>query len=246
MDMEKAKQAARLNARIIAGELGSLGITVNCAPVLDIPQSSADPIIGDRAAGDTVELAAALGGAACEGFLDGGILPVIKHIPGHGRADVDSHKGLPVVDAPLEELEAVDFAPFRALNRMPWAMTAHVLYKAADDTAPATMSGIVIQQLIRESIGFDGLLISDDLSMRALSGDIEDLAGSSVKAGCDVVLHCNGDIDEMKAVVKGCGRLGSSSRRRLKRAEAMRRRAGEFDLVAATKRLNELLEYNVA
>ncbi len=241
-DMEKARRAARLNARLIADELAGLGVTVNCAPVLDIPQSGADPIIGDRAAGDTVELAVALGEAACEGFLDGGILPVIKHIPGHGRANVDSHKALPVVDTPLEDLEAVDFAPFRALNNMPWAMTGHVLYKVLDDTLPATMSGHVIKRVIREGIGFDGLLISDDLSMEALSGNMENLAESSVAAGCDVVLHCNGDIDEMRAVVEGCGRLGTISRQRFERAEAMRRRADELDTVAAARYLNELLK----
>ncbi len=241
-DIEKAVEAARLNARLIAAQLDGLGITVNCAPVLDVPQPGSGPVIAERAAGHTPELAAMLGQASCEGFLDGGILPVIKHIPGLGRAKVDSHMELPVVEARLDELKAVDFAPFKALKHMPWAMTAHVVYKALDDREPATASSKVIERTIRGTIGFNGLLISDDLSMKALSGSLEERARAALKAGCDVALHCNGQMAEMVSVARGCAAMSGLSWRRFERGLAMARKPDEIDAGAARQRLDGLLE----
>jgi beta-N-acetylhexosaminidase len=234
--------AAKLNARLLAAELLDLGITVDCAPVLDVPQSDADPIIGDRAAGATPEEATVLGRAACDGFLSGGVLPVIKHMPGHGRATVDSHKKLPVVDAPLKELERIDFVPFRALNDMPWAMTAHVVYTALDPRHPATLSAPTIRAL-RKTIGFGGVLVSDDLGMHALSGDFADRARGALAAGCDLVLHCSGQLDEMKAVAKGTRKLDAAGAERVARAEAMRQKPApfSFDPEEGLARLNKLL-----
>lgn len=240
-DPERAVAASRLNAQLIAAELADLGITVDCAPVLDVPQADADPIIGDRAAGKTPEEAVVLGRAICDGLLDGGVLPVIKHVPGHGRATVDSHKKLPVVATPVQELDRIDFAPFRALKAMPWAMTAHVVYSAIDPRLPATLSPSVVQQVIRDRIGFDGLLLSDDLGMQALEGDMGGRAAAALKAGCDVVLHCSGNMDEMEAVAAGATTLSRAGARRLARGEAMRRRRGGFDSVAARRRLEHLL-----
>ena len=209
-----AREITRLGARLIAHDLHSLGINVDCVPVLDVPDPKGHEIIGDRAYGDTPEQVATLGRAAAEGLLAGGVLPIIKHIPGHGRAMADSHLELPVVKAKLAELDARDFAPFRVLSDMPMAMTAHVVYTAIDRRSPATTSKKAIKKIIRESIGFDGLLMSDDLSMKALSGDFRQRAKDSLSAGCDVVLHCNGDMAEMKAVMSGVGRMGKEARRR--------------------------------
>lgn len=209
-----AREITRLGARLIAHDLHALGINVDCVPVLDVPDPKGHEIIGDRAYGDTPEQVATLGRAAAEGLLAGGVLPIIKHIPGHGRAMADSHLELPVVNAKLAELDARDFAPFRVLSDMPMAMTAHVVYTAIDRKNPATTSKKAIKKIIRESIGFDGLLMSDDLSMKALSGDFKQRAKDSLSAGCDVVLHCNGDMTEMKAVMSGVGRMGKEARRR--------------------------------
>lgn len=209
-----AREITRLGARLIAHDLHALGINVDCVPVLDVPDPKGHEIIGDRAYGDTPEQVATLGRAAAEGLLAGGVLPIIKHIPGHGRAMADSHLELPVVNAKLAELDARDFAPFRVLSDMPMAMTAHVVYTAIDRKNPATTSKKAIKKIIRESIGFDGLLMSDDLSMKALSGDFKQRAKDSLSAGCDVVLHCNGDMAEMKAVMSGVGRMGKEARRR--------------------------------
>jgi len=209
-----AREITRLGSRLIAHDLTSLGINVDCVPVLDVPDPKGHEIIGDRAYGDTPQQVATLGRAAAEGLLAGGVLPIIKHIPGHGRAMSDSHLELPVVKAKLAELDERDFAPFRVLSDMPMAMTAHVVYTAIDRNRPATTSKKAIKKIIRESIGFDGLLMSDDLSMKALSGDFKQRAKDSLSAGCDVVLHCNGDMAEMKAVMSGVGRLGKEARRR--------------------------------
>ncbi len=209
-----AREITRLGARLIAHDLHALGINVDCVPVLDVPDPKGHEIIGDRAYGDTPEQVATLGRAAAEGLLAGGVLPIIKHIPGHGRAMADSHLELPVVNAKLAELDARDFAPFRVLSDMPMAMTAHVVFTAIDRKNPATTSKKAIKKIIRESIGFDGLLMSDDLSMKALSGDFKQRAKDSLSAGCDVVLHCNGDMAEMKAVMSGVGRMGKEARRR--------------------------------
>jgi len=216
-DSERGLHAARLGARLIAAELRSVGVTVDCLPVLDAPVRGAHDVIGDRAYGDEPGLIAALGLAVAEGLMSGGVLPVVKHMPGHGRARCDSHKNLPVVDASLEELEGRDFAPFYALRALPLAMTAHVVYTALDPDYPATTSTTVIGETIRGRIGFEGLLMSDDLSMKALKGDFEARTRAALAAGCDLVLHCNGDMAEMEAVAAEAKPLEGES---LKRSEA--------------------------
>ncbi len=241
-DRDLAIEAARLNAQLIAEDLTGLGITVNCAPVLDVPAPGAHDIIGDRAFGDDPGTVAALGLATAEGFLSMGVLAVIKHIPGHGRAGADSHHDLPVVDASLADLEDTDFPPFRALRHMPWAMTAHVVYSALDEAAPATTSAVVIRDVIRGAIGFDGVLVSDDLSMKALKGTMRDRASAALAAGCDVVLHCCGDMEEMQAVAEGVGRLSGPAAERLRRGDAMRGQTPEWDRAAALGRLTDILK----
>ena len=239
------REASVLAARLIADDLSMLGITVDCAPVLDLAMAGADPIIGDRTYGATPATVADFGRAACEGLLAGGVLPVIKHIPGHGRATVDSHKALPVVTAAASELVESDFAPFRALHDMPWAMTAHIVYQALDPDHPATLSRRLIDETIRASIGFDGVLISDDLSMAALPGTVAERAKGALEAGCDVVLHCNGDPVEMTAIAGSIGPLTPAAHRRLARGEARRRAADQgavaFDRAMAEARLDALL-----
>ena len=237
----RARAAAWRVARLIADDLGQLGITVDCAPVLDVPVTGADPVIGDRAWGHDPRLVAENGLAVCDGLMAGGVLPVIKHIPGHGRATVDSHRALPVVDTPLAELDSTDFAPFRALNGMPWAMTAHVLYTAIDPDRPATLSPHVIGEVIRAGIGFDGVLLCDDLSMAALGGKIETRAWDALLAGCDLVLHCNGILDEMEAIAGAIGPMSDAARRRVAAAEARRHAPGAFDRYAAERELAALL-----
>ncbi|MBX7248197.1 MAG: beta-N-acetylhexosaminidase [Caulobacteraceae bacterium] len=218
-DPMTARELARLGGRLIAHDLRALGINVDCAPVLDVPQPGAHDIIGDRAFGAEPARIAALGRAQAEGLLAGGVLPVIKHIPGHGRAMADSHHDLPVVDAPRKQLEAVDFSTFRANSDMPAAMTAHIVYTAIDRQKPATQSRKVMS-VVRKDIGFSGLVITDDLSMKALGGDFQSRARDSVAAGCDVVLHCNGVMEEMKGVVAGAGELKGEARRRAAQALA--------------------------
>ncbi|MBV8090483.1 MAG: beta-N-acetylhexosaminidase [Alphaproteobacteria bacterium] len=238
-----AELAARLGARLIADDLQPLGITVDCLPVLDVPVPGADPVIGDRAYGSEPARVARLGRAVCQGLLEGGVLPVIKHIPGHGQARVDSHRACPVIEAAEEELRCSDFAPFRALRDMPWAMTAHIVYMAIDPTAPATVSTLVISQVIRKEIGFEGVLVSDDLSMRALGGEIGARAGAALAAGCDLVLHCNGDLRQMEAIVAATGPISGETAARLARGEALRRNCATdgFDRGAAEEQLDELL-----
>jgi beta-N-acetylhexosaminidase len=208
---------ARLGARLMAEDLAEVGVNVDCAPVLDVPVAGAHDIIGDRAYGTDPETVAAFGRAVAEGLMAGGVLPVMKHVPGHGRAGADSHKALPVVDAPRAALEAQDFAPFRALADLPMAMTAHVVYTALDPAGPATTSATVIAGIVRGAIGFDGLLMSDDLSMEALSGSYRERAGAALAAGCDLALHCNGAMAEMRGVVEAAPRLAGKA---LARAQA--------------------------
>jgi len=236
-----AREALRLNFRLIGRELADLGIDVDCAPVLDVPVSGAHDVIGDRAYGLTAEAVSALAGEVIEGLLDEAVLPVIKHIPGHGRSMVDSHHDLPVVEASLTELEAQDFPPFRAFRHAPWAMTAHVVYTALDAQAPATTSAKVIREVIRGAIGFDGLLISDDLSMKALGGSFEGRTTASLDAGCDVVLHCNGDMAEMLAIASAVRPLTDAALIRLARGEAMKRQPKAFDVAVAVSRVDALL-----
>jgi beta-N-acetylhexosaminidase len=192
--------AARLGARLIACDLEHLGIDIDCLPVADLPVPGADPVIGDRAYGDTPSKVAALAKAAAEGLMAGGVLPVLKHLPGHGRAAADSHLKLPVVDAARAELESTDFAAFRPLVGLPLGMTAHVVFSAYDPVNPATTSVTMVQDVIRDSIGFKGLLMSDDVSMGALSGSLAERTRAALAAGCDIVLHCNGELAEMEAV----------------------------------------------
>ena len=227
----QAEVAVRLGARLIADDLRDLGITVGCMPVLDVPVTGAHPVIGDRAYGSEPGRVTKLARAACRGLLEGGVLPVVKHIPGHGRARVDSHHGCPVVETETDELSRTDFVPFHALAAMPWAMSAHIVYRAIDMTAPATLSRRVISEVIRGVIGFDGVLVSDDLSMHALGGDIAERPGRALAAGCDLVLHCNADRSEMEAIVAGAELISVLSAGRLARAEAMRHRfeMKEFD-----------------
>lgn len=204
---------ARLAGRLMAHDLHSLGITVDCAPVLDVPVAGAHDVIGDRAFSSDPAEVAALGRAVAEGLIAGGVLPVIKHIPGHGRAGADSHAALPVVEASREALEA-DFLPFRTLTDMPLAMTAHVVYTAIDPRRPATTSRRVMQSVVRRAIGYDGLVMTDDLSMNALEGSLPERAQRAYAAGCDVVLHCNGKLDEMRQVAREARPLAGRARQR--------------------------------
>jgi beta-N-acetylhexosaminidase len=241
-DAEAAREAALLNARLLAHEVGELGITVDCLPCLDILVPGASDVIGDRSFGADPVRIADLGKAVVDGLLMGGVLPVIKHIPGHGRALVDSHHDLPRVDADLATLRASDFPPFAELVGEYWAMTAHVIYQAIDPDRPATLSPTVIQQTIRQEIGFDGALISDDLSMKALTGGFERRAADSLAAGCDLVLHCNGDAEEMAAVMAGTGPLTGEAMRRVQMGERARRAwVQPLDPAAARARLDALL-----
>ncbi len=217
-DPSEAKRLASGSARLIAHELHDLGINVDCLPVADVPQPGAHDIIGDRAYSEDPEEVSALAGAAAEGLLAGGVLPVLKHIPGHGRAAVDSHVSLPVVDADIETLRSVDFVPFRNLRHLPTAMTAHVIYTAIDPERPATLSPTVISDIIRGEIGFDGLLMTDDLSMGALSGSLAERTAAAIEAGCDMALHCNGDMEEMQQVASQAPQLDGLAADRAARA----------------------------
>jgi len=220
VDPAAAVEAARLNGRLLAAELEPLGIDVDCVPVLDLPAEGAHDVIGDRAFGDDPAMVARLGRATAEGLAAGGVMPVMKHMPGHGQARSDSHLALPVVDASAGALEGRDFAPFRALADLPAGMTAHLVYTAFDPARPATLSPVVIGEVIRGRIGFGGLLLSDDLGMSALSGTLPERAAAAVAAGCDAVLHCNGSVAEMAAVAKAVPPASAAALARLDRARA--------------------------
>ncbi len=228
-DPQEACAFAALAARQTAADLRALGINTNCAPVLDLPVAGAHDVIGNRAYGTTIEQVVALGGAVAAGLMAGGVLPVIKHIPGHGRATADSHHALPVVGTARAELETTDFAPFRALAHLPAAMTAHVLFTAIDDARPASTSPIVTADVIRGDIGFGGLLMSDDVSMKALGGSFGDRATAVLAAGSDVVLHCNGNMAEMEAVAAACPALVGPALARLEAATAILQRREPFE-----------------
>jgi beta-N-acetylhexosaminidase len=234
LDRDKALTAARLGGRLIAEDLVAIGIDVDCIPVADIPVDGADRVIGDRAFGHTPEQVSALAGAMADGVLSAGVLPVVKHLPGHGRATADSHLKLPVVDTDRATLEATDFAAFRALSSLPIGMTAHVVFSAIDAVQPATTSAIMIRDVIRGSIGFRGLLMSDDVSMGALSGTLGERSHAALAAGCDLVLHCNGDLPEMRAVAEAVPELAGEAAARADRALALRQKGSEID-VAATR-----------
>ena len=241
-DADAGREAAWINGRLLAHMLAEVGITVDCAPVCDVPVEGAHDIIGDRAFSRDPGVVIALARATADGLLAGGVLPVIKHIPGHGRAFADSHAELPVVEADRASLEATDFAPFRALADLPLAMVAHVVLKEIDPTAPASTSPIVVREVVRgTSIGFGGLLFSDDLSMNALQGDPRARAEAVLAAGMDVVLHCNGDLDEMRGLIGAVPVLSGAASERWARAEAMRHAPEPADIAALTNRLAELL-----
>lgn len=211
---------ARLAARMMAHDLREVGIDVDCAPVLDVPVAGAHDVIGDRAYALQPDEVARIGRAAAEGLLAGGVLPVIKHMPGHGRAGADSHHNLPHVSAGLDALRDHDFRPFRHLADMPMAMTAHVVFDAIDPAGPATTSRKVFRRIIRGEMRYDGLVMTDDLSMKALSGDFADRASAAYAAGCDMILHCNGVMDEMARIAEAARPLAGAARRRARAALA--------------------------
>jgi beta-N-acetylhexosaminidase len=239
-DPEAALEAVFLNHRLMAHELMALGFDADCAPCVDLRVPGAHDIIGDRSYSTDPTVVSALGRAAIDGLLAGGVAPVIKHIPGHGRAGADSHLELPVVTTPGPVLEQTDFAPFRALADAPMAMTAHVVFTAVDPDACVTLSHRAITTVIRGHIGFDGLLMSDDLSMKALGGAFEDRTRGALDAGCDVVLHCNGDLAEMRPIVSATPELAGRAAERAAAARAIARRVQPFEPAAAEARLADL------
>jgi beta-N-acetylhexosaminidase len=241
IDRKLGLTAARLSARLIAADLIDLGVTVDCLPLADVPVAGADAVIGARAYGTEPGKVAAIARAVTEGLEQGSVLPVLKHIPGHGRATADTHFKLPVVDTPKAELERTDFAAFQPLADLPMAMTAHVVFSALDPAQPATTSATIIEQVIRGSIGFQGLLMSDDVSMNALAGSIAERTRAIVSAGCDMVLHCNGNLDEMREVAREAPVLSGKALDRAKRALASRKAAQPFDRMAARAELDELI-----
>jgi beta-N-acetylhexosaminidase len=238
---EDAREAVYLNARLIAHDLAAIGLNVDCMPVLDVPVEGADAVIGDRAFAPDPAAIITLGRAAIDGLLEGGVLPVMKHVPGHGRAKLDSHKALPRVATPLETLSATDFVTFRSLNRCPLAMTAHVVYEAIDSHRPATTSPKIVRDVIRGEIGFDGVLMSDDISMGALEGPLKVRTKAALFAGCDIVLHCNGLMAEMKEVAEELKPVEGVVQRRIQHATALLAPPSDFDPVQAEARLAELL-----
>jgi beta-N-acetylhexosaminidase len=241
-DPASALEAARMGARLIANDLLLLGIDVDCLPLADVPSPDADPIIGDRAYGESAVKVAAIAAAIADGLMEGGVLPVLKHLPGHGRATADSHLSLPTVTADRSSLEAVDFSAFRPLAGLALGMTAHVVFSAFDPVAPATTSVTMVQDVIRDSIGFEGLLMTDDISMGALSGSLVERSVAALDAGCDIILHCNGRIEEMRAVAGAVPGLAGMAERRAVAALAGRRKPKrEIDLVEVRRAFAALL-----
>jgi beta-N-acetylhexosaminidase len=240
-DLGKGIEACRINGRLLAAELLDLGVNVDCVPCLDIPAPGSHDIIGDRAFGTDPALVAALGRAQIDGVMAGGVLPVIKHIPGHGRAKVDSHAALPVVEADLATLESTDFAPFRALRDAPLAMTAHIVYTAIDGGAAITVSAAGIADIIRGRIGFGGILISDDLCMEALGGSHAERGRAAMAAGCDLVLHCNGVFGDMTAVAEALDPMDETAWRRVRPVFGRTSTPEPIDAPVLEARLAELL-----
>jgi beta-N-acetylhexosaminidase len=234
--------AARLAGHLIAADLRPLGVDVDCLPLADVPVAGGDPIIGDRAYGSEPGKVAAIAAAIAQGLTAGGVLPVLKHLPGHGRAGADSHLKLPVVDTPRATLEATDFAAFRPLAGLPLGMTAHVVFSSIDPVAPATTSVTMVREVIRGFIGFQGLLMSDDISMGALSGTLAARSQAALAAGCDVVLHCNGDLREMTQVASVVPELSGEALARADAALAARSAPEEFDAEAARKVFMQMVE----
>ncbi len=233
--------AARLSARLIAADLADLGITVDCLPLADVPVAGADAVIGNRAYGTDPGKVAAIARAVTQGLEQGGVLPVLKHIPGHGRATADTHFKLPTVDTPRDELERTDFAAFKPLADLPMAMTAHVVFSAVDPAHPATTSATMIAQVIRHAIGFQGLLMSDDVSMNALAGNLAERTRAIFAAGCDMALHCNGKIEEMRDVAAQTPELSGIALARANAALAARKAPQPFDRTAARAELDALI-----
>jgi beta-N-acetylhexosaminidase len=242
IDPSLGLSAARLSARLIAADLGDLGVTVDCLPLADVPVVGADAVIGDRAYGSEPHKVAAIARAVTEGLAQGGVLPVLKHIPGHGRATADSHLRLPRVDTARIELEQTDFAAFQPLSDLPMAMTAHVVFSALDPAHPATTSATIITQVIRGVIGFQGLLMSDDVSMNALAGSIAERTSAIFAAGCDMALHCNGKLDEMQEVAARTPELSGKALERARQALASREKPQTFDRAAARAELDALID----
>lgn len=240
-DPDLAEQAVERHARGMAAMLAPLGIDVDAAPVLDLGLPSESQVIGDRAYAADPGMVGRLGRAACRGLLAGGVLPIVKHLPGHGRAQVDSHKSLPIVEASWETLDDTDFVPFRANADMPLGMTGHILFTAIDPERPATLSATVVEQAIRGAIGFDGLLFSDDLSMQALSGTLGERAAAALAAGCDVALHCNGVFAEMEAVAAASAPMTDAATRRWEAAIARRGTPELTDAAAIFSEVEALL-----
>jgi len=245
-DVETASEAALLNSRLIAADLAEVGVNVNCSPCVDLLHPEGHGIIGDRALGSEPHQIVELARSVATGFMDGGVLPVIKHIPGHGRARADSHESLPVVETEHEELSRTDFVPFRSLSDLPLAMTAHVVYAAIDHERCATWSSRLIHHVIRGEIGFDGVLISDDVGMKALAGDFKDRTYRSLVAGCDVVLHCSGAMDEMVACARGSRELEGEAARRAVEALDRITAPADFDPLQGAARLAHLLNGGTA
>jgi beta-N-acetylhexosaminidase len=233
--------AARLGARLIAHDLRAVGIDVDCLPLADVPTHDGDPVIGDRAYGDRPDKVATIAAAIASGLLTGGVLPVVKHLPGHGRATADSHQSLPVVSTRREELEVTDFAAFRPLAGLPLGMTAHVVFSSLDPTRPATTSATMVREVIRGLIGFRGVLMSDDVSMGALSGTLAERSRDAIAAGCDVVLHCNGKMDEMREVANSVPKLAGKAAERADHALALRSAPSEFDVAAGRRIFEEMM-----
>jgi beta-N-acetylhexosaminidase len=240
-DRDMGLAAARLGTRLIAEDLAALGIDVDCLPIADVPVAGADPIVGDRAYGTEPAKVAAIAGSIAQGLEEGCVRPVLKHIPGHGRATADSHASLPVVNTDRAVLEATDFAAFRALAALPIAMTAHVVFTAIDPIAPATISATIVRDVIRESIGFKGLLMSDDISMGALSGSVRERTRAAISAGCDMVLHCNGQMPEMLAVAAETLRLAGEAAQRAEAALAAKKKTVPIDLAVGRAELRRLM-----
>lgn len=238
-----AARAMYLRHRIIAHELRDVGVDSNCAPMVDVADATTHDFLRNRCYGDDPITVGMLGRAAADGMLDGGVLPVVKHMPGHGRATADSHFDLPKVDAARTGLDTHDFAPFKALNDLPMGMTAHLVYSDIDDQ-PATLSKPVMD-VIRTDIGFDGLIMTDDIAMKALSGDLGDLSRGALAAGCDVILHCNGTLDERRAVANASGEMSDVAQTRAIRAIAARKTPNEIDISAYDAELKALLGGNL-
>ena len=240
-DTQKGKRAAWLMSRLIAHDLVEIGVNVDCLPVLDVPVVGVPDIIGDRAYSLDPDVVAEIGAAAADGLMAGGVLPIVKHMPGHGRAHCDSHFELPRVEASLDELIASDFKPFKALNKIAMAMTAHIVFEAIDKDKPATTSTRTVDEVIRGHIGFDGLLMSDDVSMQALSGDYRQRTQSSFGAGCDIVLHCNGLMEEMTQVASATPVLEGRALERANFALSQLKPASADDIDALRGEFDELV-----